>query len=162
MEEIYLRSTKRIFFKYRRTTAVTRYSYVRDPRVQHASEQGGRSDWPPLYTDIIVIAARKCSWCLGCASLEGVDERFWEQVRWRGEVEDTASLCKGDGQLGDPGILGWAEVVAFGTCCGRIVSARSCPPKSDGCSAISKEISRWPTICNGLLSPRARLFPFIP
>lgn len=83
-------------------------------------------------------------------------------IRWRGEVEDTASLCKGDGQLGDPGILGWAEVVAFGTCCGRIVSARSCPPKSDGCSAISKEISRWPTICNGLLSPRARLFPFIP
>lgn len=31
------------------------------------------------------------------------------QVGWRGEVGDTASLCKGDGQLGDPGIVGWAE-----------------------------------------------------
>ncbi|EFN69855.1 hypothetical protein EAG_11473 [Camponotus floridanus] len=61
-----------------------------------------------------------------------------------------ASLCKGDGQFGNPGIPMATEVVAFRTSCG-IVSARlsanngraraSRASKSDGCLALLKRTS---------------------
>lgn len=78
----------------------------------------------------------------------GVSERT---SRAAGGEGSRASLCKGDGQFGNPGIPMATEVVAFRTSCG-IVSARLSAnngraragraSKSDGCSALLKRIRR--------------------
>lgn len=104
------------------------------PRVQPF---GG--DWPPLYTDIIVIAARKCSLAGVCALLEGVDARFWGQGGFGGgrhyAKEMVSSVIPGswDGQR-------WSHSGHVAE--ELFLPKRLRPPKSDGCSAILKEISQ--------------------
>lgn len=84
----------------------------------------------------------------GCAVF-GVSERTRGLL---GAEGSRASLCKGDGQFGNPGIpMAHGGCVAFRTSCG-IVSARlsanngrarsqSRTSKSDGCSALLKGTS---------------------
>lgn len=94
--------------------------------VQRRRKISMRASDQPSYIDIIVIALLETSVVVGWwrvrvsggARFQAKGERGRARL---GRVE--ASLCKGDGQLGNPGPSRWPEVVAFGTSCG-IVSAR--------------------------------------
>lgn len=100
--------------------------------------RGGRSDWPPLYTDIIVIAARKCSLAGVCAPRGG--GRAFLGPGWIGggrhyAKEMVSSVIPGswDGQR-------WSHSGHVAE--ELFLPKRLRPPKSDGCSAILKEISQ--------------------